>query len=200
MRSGLASAWLVALALATGCLGGPKTAPRYYTLSPPAGSTAGAPLAARPELGLAVGPIDFPRYLDRPELVTRSGPHLLLVWPEHRWGGSLQTDILRVIADDLGQLLGTSRIAVYPNEPRFAPDVRVLVELLELDGVQGQSVTLRARWTLAGADGLALAVGESASQQAVASPSIEDLVAAQNAALGAMARELAERIQSLPRR
>ncbi len=199
MRSGLVSVWLVALLLAVGCPGGSESAPRYYTLSPPAGGAAGAALAARPELGLAVGPIDFPRYLDRPELVTRSGPHLLLVWPAHRWGGSLQTDILRVIADDLGQLLGTSRIAVYPNEPRFTPDVRVRVELLELDGVQGQAVTLRARWTLAGADGGALAIGETVGQQAVASPSIEDLVAAQNTALGSLAREIAERIQSLPR-
>jgi len=192
--------WLAVAALSSGCLGGAKTIPHYYTLSPPAGSSAGAPLAARPELGLAVGPLDFPRYLDRPELVTRSGSHELLVWPEHRWGGSLSNDILRVVADDLGELLGTSRIAVYPNEPSFPFDVRVGLELLELDGVPGGSVRLRARWTLAAADGRALSIGETRTEQVVASPALEDLVAAQTAVLGLMTREIAERIQSLPRR
>ncbi|MGH7288657.1 MAG: PqiC family protein [Myxococcota bacterium] len=190
---------LALAALAAGCLGGAKTDPRYYTLSPPAGSSAGAPLAGRPELSLAVGPLDFPRYLDRPELVTRTGSHGLVVWADHRWGGSLSNDILRVVADDLGELLGTVRIAVYPNEPGFAPDVRVGLVLLELDGAPGAPVRLRARWTLAGVDGRTLAVSETRAEQTPASPSMHDLVAAQTAVLGVMSREIAERIQSLRR-
>jgi len=200
IRGGSGIALLAAVGLGVGCVGGAAGTPHFYTLSPPAGASAGAPLAARPELGLAVGPLDLPRYLDRPEVVTRSGSYGLLVWPEHRWGGSLANDILRVVADDLGELLGTSRIAVYPNEPTFAFDVRVGIDLLEFEGVPGGSVRLRARWSLAGIDGHALALGETRTEQTAASPAIEDLVGAQNAALGVMTREIAERIQSLPRR
>src|SRR5690606_33116224 len=57
-------ALLAALLLAGGCLA-PGTSPRFYTLG--AVGTELAPLAARPELGLAVGPVEFPRYLERPE-------------------------------------------------------------------------------------------------------------------------------------
>jgi uncharacterized lipoprotein YmbA len=187
---------LLAAALAAGCLG-PGAAPDYFTLSPAAGGTADAALAARPELGLAVGPLEFPRYLDRPEIVTRDGAHRLVLWDDRRWAGSLRTDVLRVVGDDLGALLGTSRIAVYPVEPRFPLDYRVLLELLEFEGVPGRAVTLRARWTVAGPDGRALAVEESRFEEPVASPAWEDLVAAQSAALGRVTRRIAQRIAAL---
>ena len=189
---------LLAAALAAGCLGG-GVPPEYFTLSPtagPAGGT-GAALASRPGLGLVVGPIEFPRYLDRPEMVTRDGSHRLVLWDEHRWGGSLRTDILRVMGDDLGTLLGTTRVAVFPSDARFPVDYRVLLELLEFEGTLGGSVTLRARWTVAGPDGRALAIEETRLEEAAASASWQDLVAAHSAALGRVTRQIAERIASL---
>ncbi len=189
-----------ALALAglwTGCLGGPSPDPEYFTLSPAAGAS-GAPVTARPELGLVLGQIELPRYLDRAELVTRSGPHQLQVWGGVRWGGSLRTDVQRVVADDLGRLLGTARIAVYPVEARFPVSYRVLLELLELGGPAGGPVTLRARWILAAADGRAIAVGESSVEQAPASPAWEDYVAAHSAVLAVVTREIAEHLAGLP--
>ena len=188
----LAPAALVA-ALAAGCLGGPTPEPQYFTLSSLAPAD-GAPVAVRPELGLVLGQIDLPRYLDRSELVTRSGPHGLRVWNLQRWGGSLRSDIARVVAEDLSRLLGTARIAVYPNEARFPVSYRVLLELLELGGAPGHPVVLRARWTVAGPDGRALAVGASDLEQAPASASWADYVAAHRAALGALTHEIAERI------
>ena len=182
------------LALAAGCLGGPTPEPQYYTLSPATGANS-TPLAARPELGLVLGQVDIPRYLDRSELVTRSGAHGLRVWNLQRWGGSLRTDVQRVVADDLGRLLGTARIAVYPSEARFPVSYRVL---LELGSAPGHPVVLRARWTIAGADGIAVAVGETNLEQPPASASWEDYVAAHSAALGAVTHDLAERLATLP--
>ncbi len=188
---------LALAALATGCLGGGSPEPDYYTLSPAAGVNA-TPLAARPELGLVLGQVDLPRYLDRAELVTRSGEHGLKVWNLHRWGGSLRTDVQRLVADDLSRLLGTARIAVYPAEARFPVSYRVLLELVEFGGAPAHPVVLRARWTIAGPDGLALAVGETNLEQPPASPSWEDYVAAHSTALGAVTHEIAERISTLP--
>ena len=185
------------LALAAGCLGAATPEPQYYTLSPAAAANS-APLAARPELGLVLGQVDLPRYLDRSELVTRSGAHGLRVWNLQRWGGSLRTDVQRVVADDLGRLLGTARIAVYPSEARFPVSYRVLLELLELGSAPGHPVVLRARWTIAGADGIAVAVGETNVEQPPATPSWEDYVAAHSAALGVVTHEIADRIAALP--
>jgi uncharacterized protein len=191
----LACAALVA-ALGAGCLGGPTPEPQYFTLSSVAPSN-GTPVATRPELGLVLGQIDLPRYLDRAELVTRTGDHGLRVWNLVRWGGSLRTDIARVVADDLSRLLGTERIAVYPAEARFPVNYRVLLELTELGSAPGSPVVLRARWTIAGPDGLALAVGATSLEQPPASGSWADYVSAHRAALGAVTREIAERLAGL---
>jgi uncharacterized protein len=197
-RRRLACAALVA-ALAAGCLGGPTPEPQYFTLTGIAPSD-GAPVAERPELGLVLGQIDLPRYLDRAELVTRTGDHGLRVWNLVRWGGSLRTDVARVVSDDLSRLLGTTRIAVYPGEARFPVSYRVLVELLELGSAPGHPVVLRARWTIAGPDGLALAVGATSLEQPPASGSWAHYVAAHRTALGAVTREIAQRIADLPAR
>jgi uncharacterized lipoprotein YmbA len=185
-------------ALAAGCFGG-GPAPQYFTLSAASGPAAGPPLATLPELGLVIGPIEFPRYLDRPEIVTRDGANQLVLADAHRWGGSLRNDILRVVGDDLGRLLGTPRIAVYPNEPRFPATYRILLDIREFEGVRGQGVVLRVRWTIAAvSDGHAVFVAESRFEQSAASASINDMVAAESAALGSLIRQIAERLAALP--
>jgi uncharacterized lipoprotein YmbA len=183
-------------ALATGCLG--KTVPvEYFTLSDATPAPSAALPGVRPGLGIAIGALEMPRYLDRPEIVTRDGAHRLVVWNEHRWAGSLRNDIQRVVADDLAALLDTTRISVFPVEPRFPPDFRVLLELLEFEGVPGGEVNLRARWTVAGPDGRALAVEQAHVTERAASASWDALVAAQRAALGRVTQKLAERVAAL---
>jgi hypothetical protein len=191
-----AIAALVVIAAATGCLGAPQ--PKFYTLSAASGADPGAPVASRPDLGLIVGPLEFPRYLDRPELVSRDGSHQLVIADAHRWGGSMTSDVLRSVADDLARLLGTARVVAYPSEARFAANYRVLLDVHEFEGVLGAKVTLRVRWTIAAVkDGRAVVVEESVFEQPTASASYEDLVAAESAALRAMTREIAERIAGL---
>ena len=189
---------LALAALGAGCLGGAGLEPQFFTLSSPSALDGAQPLAQRPELGLVLGQVELPRYLDRAELVTRSGAHGLRVWNSVRWGGSLKTDVQRVVADGLARLLGTSRIAVYPAEARFPVSYRILLELLELGSAPGHPVVLRARWTIAGADGRAIAVGATGLEQVPASASWEDYVAAHGVAISALTAEIAARIAELP--
>jgi len=192
-RAALAAA-LAGAALAAGCARGPG--PQYYRLT--AAGEAGSALAARPELGLAVGPVEFPRYLDRPEIVTRDGAQRLALRNDQRWGGSLRDDFSRVLADELGRRLGTARVGVYPAEPRFRVDYRVLVDVLAFEGVLGEAVTLRARWVVAGSDGRALLTEESRIEEPVASADYAGLVSAHATALGRLAGEIAGAIATLP--
>ena len=189
----------VLAALALACAKTPP--PEFFTLRSASGDAAGAPVASRPDLGVVVGPLTFPRYLDRPEIVSRDGSNRLEVADAHRWGGSLRDDVLRVVADDLGRLLGTARVAVYPDEPRFAGGYRVLLDVAEFERVTPDKVSLRARVTIASLpDGKALVLEDAAVEQPVASVSYEDLVAAESAALGSVSRRIAERLAELPAR
>lgn len=87
---------------------------------------------------------------------------------------------------------------MYPDEPRFTAGYRVLLDLAEFERVTPEKVSLRARVTIASVpDGKALVVEDDAVEQPVASASYEDLVAAESAALGALSREIAERIAGL---
>jgi uncharacterized lipoprotein YmbA len=197
-RSGrLLAAAALLLPLAAGCLGD-GTKMQYFTL----GSIeprAATPLVTRPTLGIAIGPIEFPRYLDRPEIVTRDGAHRLVLSNANRWAGSFRSDVLRVLADDIGTLLGTSRIAVFPSEAPFSLDYRVLIDLREFEGVLGESVTLRARWMVVSAsDATSFFVEDSTFVQTTDSASFEDFVAAQRRALGMLSHTVAVQLASLP--
>jgi hypothetical protein len=167
-------------------------------LSEASGPAAGEPVAVHPDLGLVVGPIELPRYLDRPEIVTRDGANRLVLADAHRWAGGLRNDLLRIVGDDLGRLLGTARVAIYPDEPRFPASYRILINVREFEGVLGQGVVLRASWTIAAVpDGRAAFVAESRFEQSVAGPSIDEMVAAESAVLGRLIREIAERLTAL---
>lgn len=75
---------------------------------------------------------------------------------------------------------------------------RVLLDILEFEGVPGQTVTLRVRWTVADEKtGLALAIRQSRVEQPVAGPSFDALVAAQSTALGSVTWEIAAKIAEL---
>ena len=179
--------------LATGCFGG--GAPHFFTLS---SSSTATPVAANPELGIAVGPVDIPRYLDRPEIVSRDGANRLTVADDHRWAGSLRNDIQRVVADELGRLLGTARVAVYPEQPRFTASYRVLLDVREFEAVSDTTVRLRIRWTIAAVpDGHALAVEESVVDQPLASSGYDAIVAAESSGLVALTQNIAARVASL---
>jgi uncharacterized lipoprotein YmbA len=194
MRSSLRTRVAIAslAALAAGCLGGTPQ-PKFYTLSEASGPAAGAALASLPDLGLVVGPIEFPRYLDRPEIVSRDGANQLVVADAHRWGGSLRNDILRVVGDDLGRLLsGTAR--------RLTRTGRLLRRIASCSTFAssracGTRVVLRVRWTIAAtSDGHAVFVADSRFAQPVASAAVADMVAAESAALGTLIRQIAERL------
>ena len=184
----LASALLVC-----GCFG--SAPPHFFALS---SSSSSAPLAANPELGIAVGPVDVPRYRDRPEIVSRDGANRLTVADDHRWAGSLRSDIQRVVADELGRLLGTARVAVYPDQPRFPATYRVLLDVREFEPVSDTNVRLRIRWTIAAVPGgHALAVEESVVDQPLASSGYDAIVAAESSGLVALTQNIAARIASL---
>jgi uncharacterized lipoprotein YmbA len=192
----LLGACALGLLVVAGCLGrSPKTTFYMLTPLPPAASVSSAAPDGGPALG--VGPVGLPRYLDRPQIVTRQGSQL--TYDElHRWAGSLESELLRVLGSNLALLLETDRVAVYPAEPRFADAIRVVLEVDRFDGERDEAVTLQARWILTtqGRDE-PLAVGTSNISEPVASRHSKDLVAAHSRAVAALSRDIADRIRSL---
>jgi uncharacterized lipoprotein YmbA len=77
----------------------------------------------------------------------------------------------------------------------------VHLDFLQFEGIPGQAVTLRVRWTVTDGTGARpLASAQSRIEQPIAGPSFDALVAAQSAALGGVTREIAVKIAELAAR
>ena len=135
---------LLTSALSTGCtVREPPT--HFYALNSVAEVTPSPqPLAVK----VGVGPLDFPRALKRPQVVTRENDNKINVADFQQWGGRLDDDFLRILGDDLVKLLNSSEIYTYPWERRLRPDYQVRISVSRFDGILGKQVTLRARWQL----------------------------------------------------
>jgi hypothetical protein len=186
---------VIALAgLALGCLGrSPQV--RFYTMSDVPGQ---AVAGAAEDLAIGVGPVRLPRYLDRPQLVTRAEASQLDVDEFNRWAGSFESNLLRALGDDLGTRLGTERVVVYPEDAPFPLDYRVALDIQEFEGRPGHELVLRARWVIREqAEGRGPWSGQSLIRRPLSSDGIEALVTAHDEALGLLADAIASRIVGL---
>ena len=142
MNRYLMSLFLFLALLVAGCASTPEA--RFYSLGAPGNGA----VTGDDGPSLAIGPVDLPQYLDRPQMVSRAGDNRLLVDEFNRWGGALDQEITAVLAEVLSRRLGTQRIYSYPS--RIAPEVdyRVPLEIRRFDGELGGDVVLEAAWSL----------------------------------------------------
>lgn len=117
---------------------------RFYSIAPLAVQSSNP----RPTLSLGIGPIQIPRLLRRPQLIVRKSPTEIQLAETHQWGGSLREDLSHAFTDNLAILLGTENIETYPWKHNFKPNYQVRINIEQLDGDLGKSVTLKARWRL----------------------------------------------------
>ncbi len=187
---------IVAAGLAVGCLGSSPNI-SLYTMNPVSDS----PAASAPDgLAIGVGPVRVPRYLDRPEWVTRpsGSTSRLEVDDFRRWAGGFSANVLSALGENFAVKLDTQRIVVYPVQAPFPLDYRVAVDFHAFEGIGGEALVLRASWVIrAGSAGGGPWSGQFTIRRAIASGGAEGLVAAHNEALDLLAEAIASRIKSL---
>ncbi len=188
--------FLTALAL-MGCAS-PSPPTYFYTLTPlerlPKSLSA-------PQTGkqIVVGIIlqTFPEALDRPQIVTRDGTNRLELAEFHRWSGSLQKELMGVLAENLSKIIGTEQVAAAPWADHFKPTIRVFLDIVQFDGHPGKDVTIKARYAFTGPDGkINLSTRGATINEPVTEDGYEALIAAKSRAMGtlslAIAREIVE--------
>jgi hypothetical protein len=152
---------------------------------------------------IAVGPVRIPDYLDRPQIVTRSGKNELNLSEFNRWAGSLGDDVNRVLVEDISSLLPADRFFVVRWTPYLASQVPVSynVELHvdRFEGTLGDSVLLRAQWAVLGKGKRLLLKKESRISEQMNGSSYDALVAAMSSALERLSRDIADGIGSVLR-
>jgi uncharacterized protein len=168
----------------------------YWTLA----AMAPAPAEWNEEApSVAIGPVELPRYLDRPQLLIRHDPARVAPAGGHRWAGPLDEEFGRTLATNLGRTLGSRRVSAYPVQPPYEVDYRIRVDVERFDGRPGGSLALSARWViLPAAGGQVLAVGHS-SIELPAGQGFASFVGAHATALAELAAQIDARLGELSR-
>jgi uncharacterized protein len=180
---------------ACGCLGR-SPAPSFYTLTPVQDQVvAGRSNAAR-QAAIGIGPVKLADYLDESLIVTRTSDNQAIKAQFHRWAGSFKDNFTNVLADDLGFILSTDRVYLYPWRLSVPVDYQVMVDVVRCDGRLGEAAWLEARWSiLAGPDKKLLKTNRSSIREPVTGSQYADLVAAQSRAVAKLSQEIAAAIQ-----
>lgn len=180
-----------------GCASTPSSS--FYTLQALSSST--QPVWSTPgprPLAIGVGPVTFADYLNRPQIITRTGPNELAFAEFNRWAGPLLDNFRRVLAENLAILLNTDRVLVFPWENSAQVEYQVKLDVQQFDGALGGRVELVAWWSVHGKDDDQLLLSRKSRVSATAADSTyQSLVVVQNQLLSDFSREIANAIKTL---
>ncbi len=186
--------FILMIILLAGCSTTPAV--RYYTLNPSPGMQPDISQAVSGDiLAIGVGPVEFPKFLDRPQIVTRENQHRVKVSEFHRWAGSFSEDFLRVLARNISMLLPADRVAAYPWPDQFSPPCRIQLTVEQFDGRFGEEVVLNVTWSVWNQkDANELVIKHTLIKEPLADENYESLVAAQNRAIATLSRAIVNEI------
>lgn len=110
---------------------------------------------------IGVGPIKIPSYIDRPQMVLRSGQEVLITLDEfNRWGEPLSDNVPRVVTDMVALHAGPDiSVIQYPSASNRHANIWITMNINRLDGALGESATLDTWWSIISRDGDLLHAG-----------------------------------------
>jgi uncharacterized lipoprotein YmbA len=156
------------------------------------------PASAQSGLALGIGPVALPEYLNRAQIVTRTGEHQLELAEFDRWAEPLSRNFIRVLVLNLSTLLSTDHVALHPWNRSTLIDYQVIVDVGRFEAGTDETATLLVRWSIVdGADRKILRVRKSTFSEPIASEGYEGTVASMSRLAGALSREIAEAIRNV---
>ena len=172
---------------------------RFYTLHTIGNHDVGTQSTpADHNISVAIGPIDIPDYLDRPQIVSRTSQNELTLSEFDRWAGSLKDDIVRVLSKNLTQLLSQSSVSILPWGMYNASTYRVTVNIRRFDSMPEGNILLDAQWTIFGKGGMEIPhVRESIITEPVPAKTYDAKVSAMSGALAKLSSDIAEGIKGV---
>jgi uncharacterized lipoprotein YmbA len=170
----------------------------YYILnSLTAGSTSPVDADGKRTMTVGIDPIELPGYLNRVQMVKRTGPNQLEISSYHRWADYPDRMIQRVLGENLQILMADARVFSAPWPVGLKPDVTVNLTFLELIGTTDKKMLLCAAWTITG-DGDRSASHRTSLSETIAGTGFDDLAAAHSRVLEALCSEVAHALNGFP--
>jgi uncharacterized lipoprotein YmbA len=189
---------MAVLILLAGCRSA-TTPVEFYTLAPLVSPAEAEKIGVQDKnVAIGVGPLNLPKIIDRPQIVTRVGPNKISVDEFHRWASSVYEDFLRALTTNLSTLIPSSMVVPYPWEDYFEPDYRVYLEVREFEGRLGQYAQLDITWAITGREPRnLLLVRKTLIKETVQNEDYDAIVAAKSRILATLSRQIAQGIQEV---
>jgi uncharacterized lipoprotein YmbA len=178
------------LALLAGC---GKSAPTHFYSLSAAASPAAEP--AGPCLSLGIGPVEFPAYLDRSQIVTRTGQNQMHLAEFEQWIEPPRDNFQRALTENLASLVCAKPLVSYPWPVGGHPDRQVVLQVARFDGSLGQETVLRVSWSVLDADGKQLAWRTNEYREPAGAPDYAALAAAQSRLVEKFAKDVADSLR-----
>jgi len=144
-------------------------------------------------LSLGIGPVVMPGYLDRIEILIRTGGNGIHVEEYHRWASPLDGQLRELLMINLSALLDTPRVVLFPWERSRRPEYRVDVTVLRFEQTEAGAV-LDALWYITDVDKDQILDTQKFSDTIPVEGMVASYVKAQSRAVEALSRGIAKGI------
>jgi hypothetical protein len=187
---------LVFLFFFTGC--GTTKPSKFYTLNfLRTQDTAQKTTSSERDILIGIGPVNIPDYLDRPQMVSRTSQNELYIDEFNRWADSLDSDIARVLAENLSTLLSEEHVSVLTSMPAAAVEYRIMLNVTRFDIMPDNTFLLKTQWSILGIDGKKVLMRESYLSEQIDGKDYGARVAAMSRAIEMLSRDIAEAVKQL---
>ncbi len=194
----LAVAWLgfTLLYAGAGCARRDSTPVRFYLLQPMTAPAPGGLKATESALRIDLGPIKFPEYLDRPQIIRAISPAQMRLNEFERWAEPLKINFLNVLTENLTLLMPSAQLAVHPWRRSPDPTYQVTVEVASFHAAPSGEAQLQAKWMILKNHQVVLQRNSKIVAPAKAGD-YEAMVLAMSQAVAALSREIAGSIRTI---
>jgi uncharacterized protein len=195
----IAAALCLSVLILGGCAG--TSAPsKFYLLNSIDGAGTEQKIEGPGAVSIGIGPIKFPQYLDRPQIVTRMGRNELKLGEFHRWGEPLKDNFSRVLMENLSKLLSTNRVFILPWGTSIPVDYRIMIDVARFDSEMDGKSILNARWVVFSLkDDKVVELRASSFQESASGNTYEARVEAMSKTMADLSREMADVIKEASR-
>jgi len=146
---------------------------------------------------LAINPVNLPRYLDRPQIMTKVNDNELKLSELNVWAEPLKDRLTRVIAQNLNSV-PCADIVVMPKALSKKITYRLSAEIIRLDGTLGGQALFDVQWSITEEQTEKVLIAKVSNyREPVLSRDYNALVYAYNRVLDSFSREIAGSLASI---
>lgn len=125
--------------------GGGGTSIRYYVVD---AVESISPVADDPNLVVEIMDVHIPQYMERFNIVSRGDENQIFFSDNNQWGDNFRKNLLRTMAQNLSDLLGTNDIGTPINRTLSKADYRLQIHIEQFERDYNGYVKLVARWQI----------------------------------------------------